>query len=131
LIKLPATTNDPGGLEVPTTAADIARRVANKLSPESDSSLPAAVEAELANGTAGRYLDPVSLGALIVSAASLAWTIYKDTRSKAANPSADVISRQVRVQLSTPVDIPTDLRDRIIDIAVAESMAQPDASDGQ
>jgi hypothetical protein len=114
---------------MPTTAADIARHVANELGPEIDLALPNAVEAALADGAAERYLDPISLGALIVSAASLAWTIYKDSRSKDPNPPPDVISRQVRLRISTPMDVPTDLRDRIIDMSVAECVAKSDAAE--
>ena len=46
-----------------------------------------------------RYLDPVSLASLIVSIATLAWTIYNDQRSHTPDPPPDSIARQVRITL--------------------------------
>ncbi len=75
-----------------------------------------------------QYLDPVSLGGLIVSVASLAWTVYKDLRSKTAKPSPDVVERTVRVELrSTEAEAlaPAE-RDRIIKVVVSETVGAAD-----
>lgn len=72
--------------------------------PDHGPSLPAEVEAALAARDAtqrpDRYLDPVSLDSLIVSIASLAWTIYNDRRMHSPEPPPpESIARQVRITL--------------------------------
>jgi hypothetical protein len=69
-----------------------------------------------------QYLDPISLGALIVSVASLAWTIYQDLKKKTRAPSPEVVARTVRIQLEDPHGLDSQQRDRIIDITVAETI---------
>lgn len=99
-----------------------AARLRDTLGPD----LPAQVEAELHTNPdkrPGQYLDPVSLGALIVSIASLAWTIYKDTRKPdQPNPTADVVARAVRVRLDRPTDLPPEDRARVIEVTVEETL---------
>ena len=82
-------------------AADAARTAAAILAPDHGPHLPAEVEAALAardiSHRPDRYLDPVSLATLIVSIATLAWTIYNDQRDRHhSDPPADSIARQVR-----------------------------------
>ena len=86
-----------------------ARSAAAILAPELGSSLPAQVEAALAARSTqqrpDRYVDPVSLASLVVSIATLAWTIYNDQRTRHdkqahdTEPQPDVITRQVRITL--------------------------------
>ena len=82
---------------------DAARATAKRLGDEYGPGPAADVEAALhAWGTAqrpGQYLDPVSLGSLIVAIATLAWTIYCDQRKKTREPSPAVVARRVRVEL--------------------------------
>jgi hypothetical protein len=84
-------------------AADAARAAAAILAPDLGPGLPAEVEAALAARSASqrpdRYLDPVSLASLIVSVASLAWTVYKDLRSRIPSPPPEAIARQVRITI--------------------------------
>ena len=90
-------------------AADAARAAAAILAPDLGPNLPAEVEAALAardtHQRPDRYLDPVSLASLIVSIATLAWTIYNDLRNHkeqrdhTPDPPPDVIARQVRITL--------------------------------
>jgi len=68
---------------------------AHRLAAEHGPGLPAEVEAALhtrdAGQRPGQYLDPISLGTLIVAIATLAWTIYTDQRKHPARlPSATV-----------------------------------------
>jgi hypothetical protein len=86
-------------------AAEAARSGAVILAPDLGRNLPTEVEAALA-ARAGdqrpdRYFDVVSLGSLIVSAATLAWTIYVNLRDRAhgQQPESDSIARQVRITL--------------------------------
>jgi uncharacterized membrane protein YebE (DUF533 family) len=67
-----------------------------------------------------RYLDPVSLGALIVSIAGLAWTIYTDQRKKTAEPSADVVARHVHAELRQHSDTSQHDTERITEIVITE-----------
>jgi hypothetical protein len=84
-------------------AAAAARSAGANLAADFGPSLPAEVEAALAardtSQRPDRYLDPVSIGSLIVSIATLAWTIYNDQRKHTPHPPPDSIARQVRITL--------------------------------
>ncbi len=101
-----------------------ARAAAVRLAPEFGVGLPGDVEAALhASGQDGeRYLDPVALSALIVSAAQLAWTVYMDLRKRTAKPAREVVARRVRVELTDRADIEAGVRDRVIDVVIAETL---------
>ena len=85
-------------------AARAARAAAAILAPDHSPSLPVEVEAALAargsHQRPDRYLDLVSLASLIVSIATLAWTIYNDQRAHTPNPQPDAIAHGVRDTLS-------------------------------
>jgi hypothetical protein len=111
---------------------DLARRVARRLGNELDRNLPAVLEAQLQGGGAApqRY-DlgiTIALAALIVSAAQLAWEIYRDLKknSKAA-PTSEVIARRMRLELKVADEIDSQRRDRIVSVVVDELMKQPPA----
>jgi len=104
----------------------IARAAASRLTAKHGPSLPIDVEAALhARDSArepGRYLDPVALGGLIVSIATLAWTIYTDLKQRTPNPSPEVLARTIRVRLrETDTPSSTD-RDAIIEVVVTETL---------
>jgi len=84
-------------------AADAARSAATILAPDLGPNLPAEVEAALAardtEQRPDQYIDPVSLAGLIVSIATLAWTIYNDQRHRTPDPPPSSIARQVRITL--------------------------------
>ena len=106
-------------------AADAARAAAAILAPDLGPHLPAEVEAALAaRGTRqrpGQYLDPVSLASLIVSIASLAWTICNDRRTRNPEPPPpDSIARQVRITLREHDTALPPETDRITEIIAAE-----------
>jgi hypothetical protein len=114
--------------------ADAARSAAVILAPDLGSSLPAEVEAALAarhtQQRPDRYLDPVSLASLIVSIATLAWTIYNDLRNhrdhrdRTPDPPPDVIARQVRITLrEQDIDLPPGA-ERITEIVATEITRQ-------
>lgn len=65
-----------------------------------------------------QYLDPISLGSLIVSVASLGWTIFADLRKRTTRPSKEIIARRIRVELSPADETSHAQRDRIIDVVV-------------
>jgi hypothetical protein len=84
-------------------AAAAARSAATILAPDLGPNLPAEVEAALAvrdrEQRPDQYIDPISLAGLIVSIATLAWTIYNDQRKRTPDPPASSIARQVRITL--------------------------------
>ncbi|WP_367130743.1 hypothetical protein [Saccharothrix sp. HUAS TT1] len=66
-----------------------------------------------------RYLDPIALASLIVSAATLAWTVFQDLRAKTPDPKPEVVARRVRLEL-TADDVSPQQRDEVIEIVVEE-----------
>ncbi len=109
----------------PITVA--ARAAAERLAAEYGPGLATDVEAALhARGSAqqpGQYLDPVSLGSLIVAIASLAWTIYSGysgQRTKTPEPSPGVVTRRVRFELRMHRGTSQQETDRITEIVVTE-----------
>jgi hypothetical protein len=102
----------------------VARAAAVRLVDDNNPTLPADVERALAyrDRPPDQFFDPISLGALIVSAAGLAWTVYKDLRKKTPSPSPEVVARTVRVQLDTPEGLDSQRRNQIIDVTVQETI---------
>jgi hypothetical protein len=102
-----------------------ARAAAQRLAPGLGDNLTADVEASLHNRTFAhpeQYLDPISLGALIVAVADLAWTIYVDLKTKTPHPSPQVITRRIRVELNDFAAIEATERDHVIDVVVTETI---------
>jgi serine/threonine protein kinase len=100
-----------------------ARAAAERLSPEYGPGIVGDVEAALTRGLEQRperHDGTVSLGSLIVSIATLAWTIYIDLRKKTPNPASDVVARSVRVELRKRGDTDTTSSDHISDVVVTE-----------
>ncbi len=114
-------------------AAAAARSAATILAPDLGQHLPVEVEAALA-ARAGdqrpeRFFDPVSLGALIVSIATLAWTIYNDQRNRASEakvqaPEEESVARQVRIALREQDTVLPSGTERITGIVVTEIIRQ-------
>ena len=74
-----------------------------------------------------RYIDFVSVGSLIVSAASLAWTIYADRRKDKEKPDPDAVSRAVQDGLGGASNGNTVLLEKITTIVIAEiTQTMPD-----
>jgi hypothetical protein len=96
-----------------------ARIAARRLAPEHGAELEAQVEAALHARSTNQYFDPIALGSLIVSVATLAWTVYNDLRTKTPKPPREAITEQIRADLTTNDHNPADL-DKIIDIIVDE-----------
>jgi hypothetical protein len=101
-----------------------ARAAARRLAAEYGSGLTADVEAALyARRTVERpaqYLDPVSLGSLIVAIATLAWTIYSDQRKTTSERSPSAITRHVRDAVREDSSASRQDTNRITEIVVTE-----------
>jgi hypothetical protein len=107
-----------------------ARAAARRLEKEGNPGLRAEVEAVLAARQTGfaprRYADPVALASLIVSIATLAWTVYADLRKQTPHPSADEVAGKVR---DTIDDSGQQAPDHIVDVVVAEVIYAADDPD--
>jgi hypothetical protein len=106
----------------PVSAA--ARAAAERLAPDYGPGLAADVEAALHTRGQGqrpeRFFDPIALGALIVSIASLAWTVYADLKKKTSSPAPDVVARTVRVELRKQAGIAAAPPGQVTDVVVTE-----------
>jgi hypothetical protein len=102
----------------------VARAAAQRLEPETTPGLVAEVEAALATRTSpsapSQYVDPLALASLIVTIASLAWTVYGDLKKRTAQPAAEVVARTVRVTLRDTGQAAAP--DRIVDVVVTEAI---------
>lgn len=71
-----------------------------------------------------KQYEPVSLAvaSVVISATTLAWTIYRDLRDDREPADTYLLARRVRVQLAEQhPDTPTQDRNRIIDIVIEET----------
>ena len=102
----------------------VARRAAQRLEAEDRPGLLAHVEVALADreheAAPSQYLDPVALASLIVSIASLAWNIYVDRKKRAGKPTAEMLSRTIRVTLQDTGQ--SSALDHIVDVVVTETI---------
>jgi hypothetical protein len=112
--------------------AAAARGAAGNLSAEYGPGLAAEVESALhvreSDHRPDQYFDPVSLGSLIVSIASLAWTVYTGLKTKTPNPPPEVVARSVRVELRTRGDAIPAPTEKITDVVVTEIIRITDNS---
>ena len=82
------------------TVTGIARRSAQRLTPVQGRRVVGDVEAALAGQPgSGQFVDPVSVGALVVAVAQFAWQVYQDRKKNNAPPSREVLTRAVRLRL--------------------------------
>jgi hypothetical protein len=112
------------------TPEDVARRAAARLAREIDPALPAVVEGQLRGGGGAeppvRFFEPattIALGGLLVSLASLAWTIYRDLKKDAAAPAPEVLARRLRLDADLPEAVTSERRERLIAVVVEEVIA--------
>lgn len=89
------------------TAAGVARAAAGELSPRYGPELAADVETaiyedgrhQVAERTPpDQFVDPIALGALIVSITQLGYQIYSDHKKKGQPPTREVIARVIRIE---------------------------------
>ena len=105
---------------ITTAARATAEHLRTEYGPGLAADVDAALHAQVTAQRPGQYLDPISLGSLIVAIATLAWTIYSDQRKKTPEPSPDVLARHVRAELWRHADTSQHETDRITEIVVTE-----------
>jgi hypothetical protein len=69
-------------------------------------------------------VDPVALASLIVSIASLAWTVYTDLKKHTANPTVEVVTRTVRVTRRDQGHAAAP--DHVVEVVVTETIRAAD-----
>jgi hypothetical protein len=113
----------------------IARTAARRLENSRWPGLKAATEAALddRHGTtphrgADQYVDGVSLAALIVAAADLAWAVYTELRTKSSN-TTQVIIQRLRVELTQSRVLEPGDRDQVIEVVAEEVVRSQDQAD--
>lgn len=70
-------------------ARSAARRLAAEHGPGLEAEVETALYARGANRRPEQYFDPISLGPLLVSLTTLAWTVYKDLHNKTPKPARE------------------------------------------
>jgi len=65
-------------------------------------------------------VDPVSVGSLIVSVASLAWTIYAGLKKQASNPTRENVIVAVNAELHERGEAVSATERQMIEIVVTE-----------
>jgi hypothetical protein len=103
-----------------------ARNAAKRLEGSYGKQLRLDVEVKLRDGDSEEYrvIDPVSLGTLVVSVATLAWTIYRDLKNDGGGkPPMVVIINSVRRQLDWEGDVDTTQHSELIEATVEETIA--------
>lgn len=113
-----------------TVPPEILRSAAQRLT-SLDASLPAQVEAQIQLKEAGKTTPPsqyepvsIALAALLVSVASLAWTIYSDLRKSNRTPASDFVERRIRIESEKliPAGVTDQQRDLLIKTVVEETV---------
>lgn len=101
-----------------------ARASAGRLAVDYGPGLYAEIEAALsARGSHTRreqYFDPVSVAGLIISIATLAWTVYADLRKKTPNPSPDLVAQAVLIEVRALGQDDRETQDKITEVVVTE-----------
>jgi hypothetical protein len=113
----------------------VARTAARRLENSRWPGLKAATEAALddRHGTTphrrtDQYVDGVSLAALIVAAADLAWAVYTELRTKSSN-TTQVIIQRLRVELTQSRVLEPGDRDQVIEVVAQEVVRSQDQAD--
>lgn len=108
--------------------AEIARKAAVKLVETGGSQLPQFTERVLSKGEGQEYADQYDLAtalgiaSLLVSIASLTWSMYSELRKKSLKPDQSALVRRIQVQVGEPKGVSILQRDRIIEVVVEETL---------
>ena len=104
-----------------------ARAAAQRLTPEYGPRLALDVEAALRARRLPQPpqydLDPVSLGSLVVSVATLVWTIYADLRKgDTPDPAPDKVAHTVRIELRDLGEAGPIAHPLLVDVTITETI---------
>jgi hypothetical protein len=108
-------TSSTDARSVELAARGVARRLADENVPHVEADVEAALQnRETPESTPDDGVDEASLGALIVSAATLGSTIYNEIREQTREPSPEVVASQLRRELPL-----AEMRSRVEDVISA------------
>ena len=111
---------------------DIAQAAAGELEAEYGQGVGAEVALALHDADSrvrpDQYFDPVSLGGLIVSAATLAWTIYNDRKGNRLDVDARELAKKVQGGVGEVGSMSGAERDRLIEVVVRETIVVGEGS---
>jgi hypothetical protein len=107
-------------LVVTTAAVAAARELAGPLGrPLLQLDVEAALHSRGATEQPVQFTDPVALGSLIVSIATLAWQVYCDKKKEGDKPTRDTLARTVRIWRRESSDL-SGAEVKIIEIVAGE-----------
>ncbi len=107
-------------LVVAKAAVASARELAGPLGrPLLQLDVEAALHSRGATEQPGQFTDPVALGSLIVSIASLAWQVYCDRKREGGKPTRDTLTRTVRIRRRESSDL-SGAEIKIIEVVAEE-----------
>jgi hypothetical protein len=104
---------------VAEAARAAARQLAPQYGPRAEAEVEAALRAGGEDGPPRQFNDWVAIGSLIVSAAALAWQVYRDLKKPDEKPTQDAVTRRARVEWRKETDL-TSGAEKIIEIVTAE-----------
>ena len=107
---------------IEVTARAIAAQLAAEHGPGVVAEVDAALYARRRAERPRQFVDPYSLGSLIVAIATLAWTIYADLRERTPEPPPQEVERQVLMELREQGAAERQDAERITAIAVTETI---------
>jgi hypothetical protein len=103
--------------------AEVARATVQQLTPQFGPQLEVAVEEALHNEEGARtptqYVDPTSIGILIVSIATLAWEIYEGMKKPGEKPTKDALAGRIRYERRKHTDLAA-AEEKVIEIVSIE-----------
>jgi len=107
--------------------AVISRNTARRLAtPESATKLFADVEETLhrrdSDESLSQYVDVMELAGVIVSAASLAWSVYLGLRQKAPSAARQELQRSLHIELLQQDGTESELDRRVINVVIDETI---------
>lgn len=111
---------------VAAAAQATAFNLAAEYGPGVEAEVESALRARQSQQQPEQYFDPISLGGLIVSIASLAWATYASLRSQTPHPAPDVVARNVRIQLKAHDAEAPASQGKLTEIVVAEIIRAAD-----
>ncbi len=111
-------TTDPIG----RIARAAARRLAETHGAALEPQVEAALYARARDQRPTQYLDPLALGSLIVSVATLAWTVITDWPPRTPHPTRKDVAHRVKDKRG--INDPS--ADEVIDVVVDETFKDPE-----
>jgi hypothetical protein len=115
---------------VNNAVAAVARATAAEMAPSHGPRLTAAVEAAIQaddghpeHKTPGQYIDPIALGALIVSIAQFGYQVYTDRKDRGQPPTREAIAQAIRIERRKHSEL-TGEETEVIDIISAKVIEQ-------